>query len=120
MRQKIAKIQCYCNILNFNQFIKLKAVLFQSKFKIILPSKKYNYFTFNHKSFFSITVMSNRNFSHIFSPDILWVNVSSQSETGLFNLQGLTLMLVGLSGNYPDRTGTYLLLVVTQSLDNRV
>ena len=26
---------------------------------------------------------SNRNFSYIFSPDILWGNVSSQSETGL-------------------------------------
>ena len=31
--------------------------------------------------------MSNRNFSNIFSPDILWGNVSSQSETGLCNLK---------------------------------
>ena len=31
--------------------------------------------------------MSNRNFSYIFSPDLLWGNVSSQSETGLCNLQ---------------------------------
>ena len=30
--------------------------------------------------------MSNRNFSYIFSPDILWGNVSNQSETGLCNL----------------------------------
>ena len=30
--------------------------------------------------------MSNRNFSYIFSPYILWGNVSSQSETGLCNL----------------------------------
>ena len=82
MRQKIAKIQCYCNVLNFNQF---KALLFQ--FKIILPLKNILLpFTFNHKSFLSISIMSNRNFSYIFSPDILRGNVSSQSETGLCNL----------------------------------
>ena len=34
--------------------------------------------------------MSNRNFSYILSPDILWGNVSSQSVTGLCTLKRLS------------------------------
>ena len=34
--------------------------------------------------------MSNRNFSYIFSPSLLWGNVSSQSVTGLCNLKSLS------------------------------
>ena len=33
--------------------------------------------------------MSNRNFSYIFSPSLLWGNVSSQSVTGLCNLEAI-------------------------------
>ena len=85
MRQKTAKNQWNCIVLNFNQ---IKASLFQYKFKCIFPTKSTLLpFTFNHKSFLFISFMSNRKYSYIFSQVLSSGNNSSQTLTGLYNFK---------------------------------
>ena len=84
MHQKVANNQHGCNVLNFNQlgpnYFSLNSKVFYNEEYVIYLSHS------TTKSFPSILFMSNRNYSYIFSPDILWGNISIQSETALCKL----------------------------------
>ena len=86
MRQKTAKNQWNCIVLNFKQ---IKASLFQYKFKSSFPQRARNcllHSTTNHFFSFHLCQIGNT-LTYSVRYDPVHGNISSQSLTGLYNLR---------------------------------